>query len=208
MAVNMNGEKHTDVDGIEYQAYKDVPYEHKPDEVVMELVYETESVHGVAEKDIPLYQTYVTGDSDVHKIEECMSYLIPLSEIGYYELSIKYADFYYVKPGEKSINYRFNGMDITVEMDMLVHTVDRDHTANLNLNFWVIEGGAKMEVPGYGVTDIKDGKVKLEICHGTCSPESFPVSNWHISAWSVIKFQTAYSSFPERMGIGAKLLKF
>lgn len=193
----MNGDKHIDVNGIKYAKY--TVANQIPDETLRDFTVEdpsVETVENVPHADIPLYISYLAGDSDVNQTEFCLVYNVPLNEIGYYELSIKFCDFYHNSYGKKTVNFLFNGIELTKNMDMIRHTLDRDFCGDLNVNFWVTDGGTMLKMPGQKDSDIVNQNVGLAACHGSCVPH-FNQSNWHISAWSVVKFKNTFFSFPE-----------
>lgn len=153
-----------------------------------------------AKSDLPLWRTYVVGigNNSLHNNfkQRCISYEIPITKNGEYELIIKLVDYQYKFQSARTFTVKFNGIDVFPQVNPFL-LYQADCQANELVSRFTVEGNY-VTLAGFPKTILSKSIAKLMICNSYCNQNSDGTKGKYIkdpnpilSAFSVVRFLPA-----------------
>lgn len=186
LGVNFNGKNHTDSTGVPFTGEEFVKFD-DPDKIRRHSRY-PENPTGVAEDDLELFQTQLSGFTVKPGKDSCITYQVPVSSDGRYALTLKTLEPWYNSEGKRSFNIFFNGVGVLEEVDIFKFSGGKGAKMEIVVNYEVTSEGHSLILQGHPNLQLSGDQIPLAFCMGVA-----PHAEDHgfvISAFSVAKYYT------------------
>lgn len=188
LAVNVGGEDHRDINGIEYLAGSQfLPDD--PENILSKPTFDMNPNIFTSQEDLPLYGTYrVGGAAGVRGSSHCITYKIPALQKGMYEMALKMLDF----QNSGSFNVKFNGRTVFKEVNLqkLTSPKPRNASVDLLINYAITGHPSTLSLKGHPNTGVLAEIIPLQLCLSDCDTTSI---NFVLNGFTVIQFSTENS---------------